>query len=41
MGVFEVVFAGVADVEDVGDAERGDHLAVLRVLPLAQEDTLS
>jgi hypothetical protein len=34
MAVLEVVLARVTDVEDVSYAKCGDHLAVLRVLPL-------
>jgi len=38
MAVLEVVLTGVAYVEDVSYAKGRDHLAVLRVLPLAQVD---
>lgn len=38
MGVFKIVVARVADVEDVSDTERLYHLCVLRVLPLAEVD---
>ncbi len=40
MRVFKVVFAGVADVQNVGDPKRFNHLSVLGVLPLAQVDPL-
>ena len=36
MGFLEVVLAGVANVEDVCDAQSRDHLPILRMLPLAQ-----
>jgi len=38
MGLLKVVVTRVADVENVRDSERRDHLTILGVLPLAQVD---
>ena len=38
--IFEIIFTGVADVENVRDSKRLHHGGILRMLPLAKVDLL-